>query len=120
MIRARTNAAAIRRVKAATVRAENDPRVFVPPVRRPRLGGASPVLWCVPTASIAAGTYPPSGAPGGPLTGQTIYSISGGDYVALTGTFALYNPRSAATTAGKLTAVTPNDDGTFSVVDWDC
>jgi hypothetical protein len=111
---------AIRRVKSSVTRVEAQPYDFAPTRRLPRLGGAASVLWCVPSASIAGGTLPPSGAPGGPLSGQTIYRVVNGKYVALATTFDLYNPRTAATTAGKLTAVTPNGDGSFSVVDWDC
>jgi hypothetical protein len=111
---------ASRRVKAAVVRSEFQPYSFIGQARTPRLHGGGAVLWCVPSASIAAGTYPPSGAPGGPLTGQTIYSISAAGYTALPGTFSLYNPHATGLSAGKLAAVTPNDDGSWSVVDQDC
>jgi hypothetical protein len=109
-----------RRIVSAVRRVEQTPYDFTPDRRLPRLASASGIRWCVPSSSIAAGTNPPSGSPGGPLTGQTIYRISAGAYVALGGTYSVYNPRTAAVTSGKLAAVVPNDDNTYSVIDWDC
>lgn len=119
-MRHRSDTQAIRRIKGVVTRTESQPYAFGRPTRQPRLGGAALVMWCVPSASIAAGSNPPSGSPGGPLAGQTIYRLVNGAYVALPGTFDLYNPRSAETTSGKQTAVTSNGDGTFSCIDWDC
>lgn len=81
-------------------------------------GGGGSILWCYPSSSIAAGS-PPSTV-GGPLTGQTLYTISSSGFTALSGTYTIVNPRSAATAASKLTPVTPNTDNTYSVIDWDC
>jgi hypothetical protein len=75
--------------------------------------------WCVPSA-ISGGTLPPSGAPGGPATGQTIYTRSGATYTAIPGTYSVYDCYVSAVTSSKMLAVRPNFDGTFDGVAQSC
>lgn len=121
MIRAKANAAALRRVKDATVRSENAPRVYVVGNRPPRLAGApAGHAWCQLTASVgpATGTWPDLSATG--LTAQTLYQWTAGAFAAIPGTFTVNNWRNVTWATGKTTLVVPNADGTWDIVDQDC
>lgn len=109
-----------RRIVSATARVEAQAYDFATSVRKPRLTSATGILWCVPSGTIAGGTLPPSGAPGGPLTGQTIYAEAGGVYTALSGTFDVYCNYPAGVASGKLLAVIPNADGSYRALAQSC
>ena len=62
-------------------------------------------------------------APGGNVTGQTVYTNIGGTQTATSFTSAtVYNEMASATTAtsGKIIIVGPNPDGTWSVITQSC
>jgi hypothetical protein len=86
-------------------------------------GGSGNFLACCPTAGIAAsGGCAGTGAPGGPLTGQTIYQVNGGAWASLTTNGTVYNGMEASggIVAGKTLVVQPNPDGTYTGVTQSC
>jgi hypothetical protein len=81
-------------------------------------GGGGSILFCQPTAAIAAATG--IATPGGPLTGQTVWSINGGSFVSVSTTASIYNPMDDATVPTNNLAVSLNADGTYSAVSQSC
>lgn len=77
-------------------------------------GGGANALMCTPSSAIAAGT------PGGPLTGQTIYQITGGALASITTVGQVYNPYGAGVVAGKMITVQANSDGTYTAIAQSC
>lgn len=116
----RADVDAIRRIKGAVNRLESQPYRFGAPVRTPRLGGASQILWCQFGSSMgaASGTWP-SIAPGS-LSGVTIYRPVNGSLVPIAGTWKVYNWYPVTFSAGKTTAVSACGDGTFQVIEQAC
>lgn len=74
----------------------------------------------MPSSSVAGGSLPPSGSPGGPLTGQTIYQLTGTTYTALSGTYDLYCPYPSGLAASRLTSVVSNGAGGYDAVAQSC
>lgn len=112
-----------RRVREAVVRIENQPYNFAPAKQRaPRLAGGTALLYCVPSGGIVAGTPPPGGTRGGPLTAQTIYASKqgSGGYTVLPGTYSIWNPHSTPVVTGRQATLKQNGDGTYDVVTQDC
>lgn len=118
MIRARTNAAALRRVKAATVRVENDPRQYVGTIRPPRLAAASIDLWCQLSASLdpATGTWPSITATS---TTADVYTGNDGSLTLVQSGATIYNRRNVTWSASKTTALVPTTGG-YAIIDQDC
>lgn len=119
-MRHRSDREAIRRIKGSVTRVESQPYQFGGPIRTPRLGGASQVLWCQLPSALAGstGTWPtitPSS-----VTGVTIYAPVNGALVALPGTFKVYNWYATTFNTSKMTAVTACGDGSFQVLNQDC
>jgi hypothetical protein len=81
-------------------------------------GGGGSTLFCQPTAAIAAATGITT--PGGPLTGQTVWGISGGSFVSVSTTAVIYNPMDDPTVATNNLVVSLNADGTYSAVSQSC
>lgn len=78
-------------------------------------GGGGTIYLCVPTANIGvASGLPPSGTPTA-LTGQAIYSISGGAYGQVTANGTVYNASpTKPVTSGILTFLGANPDGSYT------
>jgi hypothetical protein len=115
------NRRGLRRVKQATVRTEKQPYDFRNPTRTPRLGGGTVgIYWCQLTTTISAATGTWGTLTLGKVTGQTIYYVSGGGQVELSGTRTVYNSWPASFASGKTTALAPNPDGTFSISEQAC
>jgi hypothetical protein len=73
------------------------------------------------TSVIPAATgLPGVGTPGGPVTGQTVYLISGGGFVSFSTNASIYNGLMSPTVTGKGHVLNQNPDGTFSVVAESC
>lgn len=95
-------------------RVEQTPYDYIPDRRPPRLGGGIISHFCNPSAAIAAAGAPPSGTIH-TLASQTVYIISNGNWVTLSGTFTIVNPYTTATVITKLCSLVPNPDGTYSI-----
>lgn len=84
-------------------------------------GGNEFPLFCTPTGGIAGATGPPaSGAPGGPLTGQTVYSINAGAFVSVSTNVDVYNGMESAVVVTNTLLVLQNADGTYTAVGQSC
>jgi hypothetical protein len=84
-------------------------------------GGGGAVLLCTATAGIPAATGPPAtGTPGGPITGQAIFSITGGAFVAGSTNVSVYNGMQSPTVTTKTLIVLANSDGTYTAVTQSC
>ena len=68
----------------------------------------------------AASGRPGSGAPGGPLTGQAIYQITGGAWVEIDTNGSVYNGLEDATVITKTLIVLQNADGTYTAIQQGC
>ena len=78
-------------------------------------GGGNP-LFCVLSGALAASGTIGTGTPGGPLTGQTVYSISGGAYASVSTTASVLNGLPNAIASGAKCIVEANGDGSYSAI----
>ncbi len=84
-------------------------------------GSSTQALLCYPSGTIAAASGPPaSGTPGGPLSGQDIYQITGGAFTPFATGADVYNGMGSAVDASKVLIVEANSDGTFTGVAQSC
>ncbi len=82
-------------------------------------GSSSKPFFFTPSASLAGPASVGSGSPGA-LTGQTLYSISGGAWSSPVTGATVYNGLAATLAAGKGAIAIQNDDGTDSAVAQSC
>ena len=79
-------------------------------------GGGAGYYGCVITGGVALA----AGGPGAPLTGQTVWQISGGARAYLAGTQTLYNDTPNAIAPGKQVLLAANPDGSFTAIGVPC
>ncbi len=83
--------------------------------------GGGVVYFCCPSSSISGGSgCPGSGSPGGPATGVSVYTISGGAYSLVTNSGSVYNAMPDSTTIGYLLICGANPDGTYTAISQAC
>lgn len=78
-------------------------------------GGGANCLICVVSGGIAGAGVPGVGTPGGPLTGQTVYIITGGAFTSQSTNASIYNGLPNAVATGKQCLLNSNPDGTYTV-----
>lgn len=105
------NRSAARRLKVSAIRLESQPYDFIPKRRAPRLGGPTGVQFCSPSAGINSGSH---------ITGQTLYVRTNGTTMNTNLNATIYNNYGAAIVATKVISVSPNPDGTYSVIAQSC
>jgi hypothetical protein len=114
---------AVRRIKGATSRVENQPYDFMPETRQPRLGGGVGYGYCQLGATLAAatGTWP-SITPQ-TVTGVTVYRPQNASSPALASVVSnakVYNWRNVSWDASKTSLVLLNSVGGWDIIDQDC
>lgn len=65
------------------------------------------------------GAAPPDGVPG-IVTGQTVYKLVNGNYIAVSTNATVYNPYASAVAASNVCTLAANGDGTFTVLAQSC
>lgn len=84
-------------------------------------GGSSQYLVCCPDDTIDGATgCPPTGVPGGPLTGQEIFKVNGGAWVSFATNIDIYNGMTNPVAMSKALVVMPNADGSYTGISQDC
>lgn len=82
-------------------------------------GGANP-LYCILSSGLAASGTIGSGTPAGPLTSQTVFSITSGAFVSVSTSASLWNGLPNSIPSGAKVIVLANADGTYSVIQVAC
>jgi hypothetical protein len=109
------------RIKTTVVRTESQPYSFIGQTRQPRLSASASLLYCVPSASIAARTANPTGGTVSSITGQTVYTWNGTADVVITSTARIYNLLTAGVVSGKVAWLTPiGGSNSYAVVSQSC
>ncbi len=85
-------------------------------------GGGGGIFVCAPATSIThASGAPGTGAPGGPVTGVSMYKINSGAYALVTSSASVYNAMPHDTAgAGYVLICAANGDGTYLAVSQAC
>ena len=86
-------------------------------------GGGNGTIYVALTGSggiPASSSSPPGGTPAS-AAGLSVYQITGGSYNLVSSSATVYNPYLSATaSAAKVVTVTPNGDGTFTLLGESC
>ncbi len=86
-------------------------------------GGGNGTVYVALTGSggIPAASSTPAGGTPGSVSGLSVYQISGGSYNLVSTSATVYNPYLSATaSAAKVVTVSPNGDGTYTLLGESC